>query len=68
VILPYADTLDAVVCGGDRVAVDAVLADARLDVLRRMRCGPFLPVPDPRLRVLQSAPEQFRAVHVSLDP
>jgi hypothetical protein len=60
--------LDALVRGGDRVAVDAVLADPRLEPLRPLVTGPLLAVPDPRLRVLQQTPEQFRAVSITLDP
>jgi hypothetical protein len=66
VLLPH--RLDALVCGGDRAAVTAVLADPRLQPLAQLRTPPFLAVPDPRLRVLQATPEQFRAVQVSLDP
>ena len=68
VLLPYAARLDALVCGGDRPAVDAVLADPRLRALAGLRRDPFLSVPDPRLRVLQGTPELFRAVRVRLDP
>lgn len=68
VLLPHADELDALVCGGDRAAVDAVLADARLRPLAELRTGPLLAVPDPRLRVLQAAPDQFLAVRITLDP
>jgi len=68
VLLPRATELDALICGGDRVAVDAVLADPRLAPLAALRQLPFLTVPDPRLRVLQATPEQFRAVTVTLDP
>ena len=68
VLLPRAAELDAVICGGDRTAVDAVLADPRLRGLAELRRDPFLSVPDPRLRVLQATPEQFRAVRVALDP
>ncbi|MDQ2749102.1 MAG: acVLRF1 family peptidyl-tRNA hydrolase [Pseudonocardiales bacterium] len=68
VLLPHAARLDAVICGGDKPAVEAVLADARLRPLLALRCDPFLAVPDPRLRVLQAAPEQFRSVQVTLDP
>ncbi len=32
------------------------------------RTGALLAVPDPRLRVLQATPEQFRAVRIALDP
>jgi hypothetical protein len=68
VLLPRAADLDALICGGDRAAVDAVLADPRLAPLADRRQGPFLAVPDPRLRVLQATPEQFRAVPIELDP
>jgi len=68
VLLPWTAELDALVCGGDRAAVDAVLADPRLKSLAPLRQGPFLAVPDPRLRVLQATPEQFRAVRITLDP
>ncbi len=60
--------LDAVVTGGDRSAVDAVLADPRLQSLSRLVADRFLAVPDPRLRVLQAAPDQFRAVLIDLEP
>jgi hypothetical protein len=68
ILLPHAARLDAVICGGDRTAVEAVLADARLRPLAGLRGGPFLSVPDPRLPILQATPEQFRAVRVSLQP
>jgi hypothetical protein len=68
ILLPCASKLDAVICGGDRPAVEAVLADPRLRALGDLRCEPFLAVPDPRLRILQATPEQFRAVQVTLDP
>jgi hypothetical protein len=58
--------LDALVAGGDRDAVRAVLADRRLAGLDPT--GPWLQVKDPKLRVLQAMPEQFRAVRIRLDP
>ena len=58
--------LDAVVAGGDREAVRAVLADRRLAHLEPT--GPWLAVKDPKLRVLADTPTQFRAVRVRLDP
>jgi hypothetical protein len=67
-LLPRAGELDALVCGGDRAAVEAVLADPRLAPLAGVPRGPFLTVPDPRLHVLQRTPEQFRAVAIELDP
>jgi hypothetical protein len=63
-----AGPLDALVCGGDRRAVDEVLADPRLAPLRPLVTGRLLAVPDPRLKVLQATPEQFLAVRISLDP
>ena len=68
ILLPDLDRLEAVICGGDRTAADAVLADPRLAGLRPLRREPFLTVPDPRLRILQATPEQFRAVRITLDP
>ncbi|MGN6608496.1 MAG: acVLRF1 family peptidyl-tRNA hydrolase [Jatrophihabitans sp.] len=68
VLLPHAGELDAVVAGGDRLAVDEVFADPQLAPLAALRTGPLLAVPDPRLRVLQATPEQFLAVPVRLDP
>ena len=68
VVLPVAASLDAVVTGGDRAAVDAVLADARLALLRPLVVRPFLAVPDPRLRVLQDTVEKFTGVRIRLDP
>ena len=68
VILPVAGSLDAVVTGGDRSAVDEVLADSRLAPLRTLVVRPFLAVPDPRLRVLRETPEKYTGVRVRLDP
>jgi hypothetical protein len=68
ILLPRLDDLDAVVCGGDRFAVDAVLADVRLEPLRPLVTGGLLPVPDPRLKVLQATPEQFTSARIRLDP
>jgi hypothetical protein len=68
ILLPVLATLDAVVTGGDRAAVDEVLADVRLRDVRELVTGPLLQVPDPRLRVLERLPEQFRAVTVHIHP
>ena len=68
-LVPAAATLDAVVLGGDRRSVDAVLADARLAALRPLVVPPLLDVPDPRRAVLDSAPARFHAVRITLvDP
>jgi hypothetical protein len=60
--------LEAFVVGGDKPAIDAVLADQRLAPLRTLVADPWLNVPDPRLRVLQSAPDQFLAVRIAIFP
>jgi hypothetical protein len=60
------EKLDALVAGGDREAVRAVLADRRLAHLEPS--GPWLTVKDPKLRVLASMPDQFLAVRIRLDP
>lgn len=66
VLLPAAGRLQWLVTGGDHGAVDAVLADVRLAAVAKLPGGRFLTVPDPRLRVLQATPEQFRAVTITL--
>lgn len=58
------ERLDAVVTGGERTAVDAVLADRRLERLRPLVVERLLDVPDPRHKVLEASPELFRAVRV----
>ena len=69
VLVPEAARLEAVVVGGERTAVDAVLADRRLAALVPLVTGRLLDVPDPRLRVLQTAPDLLRAVHIRIvDP
>jgi len=68
IVLPHRAELDAVITGGDRLAVDTVLADPRLEPLRPLVVEPLLPVADPRLRVLQAAPDAFRSAHIRLSP
>jgi hypothetical protein len=68
ILLPEADRLDGLVCGGDRPAVRSVLADPRLAPLQALVVGPYLAVGDPKLRVLQATPEQFRVVHIAIHP
>ena len=69
VLLPYAATLDAVVVGGERTAVDAVLADRRLEPLRPLVTGRLLDVPDPRQTVLEASYDGLRAVWIRVvDP
>jgi hypothetical protein len=54
-ILFRAAPLEALVCGGDRPAVDAVLAEPRLGRLSAVRTDPWLAVPDPKRGVLENA-------------
>lgn len=52
------------VAGGDRAAVDAVLADPRLSSLQVVE--PWLPVPDPRRAVLDRAIVDAQALRVEV--
>ncbi len=63
-LLPEVDRLDAVVAGGDRRAVDTVLADRRLAPLAALRADRLLDVSEPRYAVLVAAVAAARAVHV----
>ncbi|HEV7203897.1 MAG TPA: acVLRF1 family peptidyl-tRNA hydrolase [Jatrophihabitans sp.] len=67
-VLGSVTDLDAVVAGGDRPAVKAVLADPRLTRLEPLLTDPWLNVKDPKLRVLETMPEQFRVARISLVP
>jgi hypothetical protein len=68
-LLPSVGSLDALVTGGDRRAVDAVLADARLAPLVALRAERFLDVPEPRQATLVQAVALARAIHIRLlDP
>ena len=68
-LLANADDLDAVVLGGDRFALAAVLEDPRLRRFARITTDRVLDVPDPRLAVLRSTPDRFRATLLhTLDP
>ncbi|HEX6492103.1 MAG TPA: acVLRF1 family peptidyl-tRNA hydrolase [Candidatus Dormibacteraeota bacterium] len=64
VLVPAAASLHTVVTGGDRRAVDGVLADPRLAPLRPLLSARLLDVPDPRRRVLEDTPRLFRAVSI----
>jgi hypothetical protein len=67
IILPRIDDLDAVVGGGDRAGIEAALSDPRLASVHARWTGEVWPTPDPRLRVLQGFPDQFRAVAITLN-
>ncbi|PZF84295.1 acVLRF1 family peptidyl-tRNA hydrolase [Micromonospora deserti] len=63
-LLPEAGTLAALVGGGDRRAVDTVLADRRLAPLAALRHERLLDVPEPRHAVLVAAVAAARAVRI----
>jgi hypothetical protein len=63
-LLPETATLATLVCGGDRRAVETVLADRRLAPLAALRADRLLDVPEPRHAVLVAAIPAARAVHI----
>ena len=64
VLLPEVRTLRTLVTGGDRTAVDAILAAPALAPLAVLRAGRMLDVPEPRHAVLVAAIAQARAVRI----
>ncbi|MFI1987906.1 acVLRF1 family peptidyl-tRNA hydrolase [Actinoplanes sp. NPDC020271] len=64
ILLPEVRTLTALVTGGDRAAVDAILADRLLTPLAELRAGRLLDVPEPRHAVLLKAIPLARAVPI----
>lgn len=69
ILLPECGTLDALVTGGDRRTVDAVLADARLAPLAALRADRFVDAGEPRRDALERAVAQARAVRILIrDP
>ncbi|GAA0617380.1 hypothetical protein HPO96_12570 [Kribbella sandramycini] len=58
--------LEALVCGGDRRAIDTVLEDPRLKGLVPLVRTPFLGVPDPKQKVLEQAGADARAIRIEL--
>lgn len=63
-LLPRVRELSAVVTGGDRRAVDAVLADRALAPVAALRAERLLDVPEPRHAVLLAAVTAARAVRI----
>jgi hypothetical protein len=68
VLLPHASTLDALVCGGDRATIDAILADPRLAALVPLRHERLLDVPEPRQAVLLEALAAAKLIRIRLNP
>ena len=67
VALLASESLEAVVTGGDKPAVAAVLADPRLAALESLVLPRTYPVVDPRLRVLEAFPATYLAVSIRLN-
>jgi len=63
-LLPRVRELSAVVAGGDRTAVDAILAAPVLRPVAALLADRFLDVPEPRHAVLVAAIAQARAVRI----
>jgi hypothetical protein len=70
VLEPWRDRLDAVVVGGDRASLSALAQDARLEpFFARAEARRLSALPTPRLRVLEQAPQHYRAVIIDVrDP
>jgi hypothetical protein len=64
ILLPEVGTLSALVTGGDRTAVDAILSAREMAPLAALRSARFLDVPEPRHAVLVAAIAGARAVQV----
>ncbi|WP_328467354.1 acVLRF1 family peptidyl-tRNA hydrolase [Actinoplanes sp. NBC_00393] len=63
-LLPEVRTMAALVTGGDRTAVDAILAAPQLAAVAALRTGRLLDVPEPRHAVLVTAVAAARAVPI----
>jgi hypothetical protein len=66
VLGPVAKDLEALVGGGDRSGVEAVLEDPRLAPLRARLTGRVLPTADPRLEVLRRFGDTLREVEIRI--
>jgi hypothetical protein len=62
------EVVHALVCGGDRGMVDAILADRRLAPLAAIRHPQLLDAAEPRLAVLEEAAVTARKVRIHLVP
>jgi hypothetical protein len=65
-LVPALSSLEAVVLGGDRRAVEPLRADPRLAGVFALAVHRFLATREPRRGVLERAPAAFRAVRVRL--
>lgn len=67
VLEPWRGRVEHVALGGDRRAIDEVMAaDARLDWLRERALPRFFTVPDPRLRELERLPYELYAAELTV--
>lgn len=64
VVVPHLETLDAVVLGGDRRALDELRTDRRLDGIFAKAVDRVLDVGEPRRSVLDDAAVRARAVEI----
>ena len=67
ILLPYASALGALVTGGDRAGVAAVLGDPRLADLRPLVASRFFAVGDPKRAVLDDVVRRLASVVVTLN-
>lgn len=67
VLLPYRAELDALLTGGDRAGVAAVLDDARLVPLARLAEPRLLAIPDPTRAVLEDVVSRLTSVVITLN-
>lgn len=67
-LLPESAELDALVCGGDKATIEAILADPRLSPLLSKRHERLLDVPEPRLAVLTEALTAAKMIRIHLVP
>jgi hypothetical protein len=68
ILLPAEAELDALVCGGDRASIDAILSDPRLAALLPKRHDRLLDVPEPRHSVLLEALAAAKMIRIHLVP
>ncbi|WP_246158081.1 acVLRF1 family peptidyl-tRNA hydrolase [Catellatospora sichuanensis] len=68
ILLPYADSMAALVCGGDRGTVDEILTDRRLAPLLPLRHDRLLDVPEPRHAILVDAITAAHTIRIHLVP